>query len=406
MAGNIRKKHGTKRERNWQGHAVFSGGFRPFFLASALFSIICIALWMADFLAIITLDTALSALDWHRHEMLFGYTSGVIAGFIFTAVPNWTGRLPVVGWPLIWIFTLWLAGRFAMLFGAAIPYEIVALIDAAFIPVLSLVIGREIILGKNWRNMKVLMTIAVFGLANIWFHLEMIFGGTGDGAVRLGFGAVLVLLMIVGGRIIPSFTRNWLARQNPGKLPVVFSRYDNILERVSMAVLLFWVFIDEIPLFLLPVVGLLFAILGAAHIFRIWRWAGHRTFSNPLLAVLHILYAFIPVGFLILSAGMILDSAALVIGALHIFGIGGIGGLTLAVMIRASLGHTGRKLVTDKFMELAVITLFLSVILRTIGEIWPEFHWMVTASAVGWIIAFGIFCLRIGPWLLLPRPDK
>lgn len=406
MAGHIRKKHGTKRERNWQGQAVFSGGFRPFFLTSALFSIICIALWLADLLAFITLDTALSTLDWHRHEMLFGYTAGVIAGFLFTAVPNWTGRLPVVGWPLIWIFILWLAGRFAMLFGAAIPYEIVALIDAAFIPVLSLVIGREIISGKNWRNIKILATVAVFGLASIFFHLEMIFGGSGDSSVRLGFGAVLVLLMIVGGRIIPSFTRNWLAQQKPGKLPIVFNRYDNILERASMAVLLLWAFVDSTALFWLPVIGVFFAILGAAHLFRIWRWAGHRTFSNPLLAVLHLLYAFIPAGFFILSAGMIRNDPMIVIGALHIFGIGGIGGLTLAVMIRASLGHTGRKLVTDKFMELAMIALFLSVALRAAGAIWPEFYWTITASAVGWIIAFGIFCLRIGPWLLLPRPDK
>ena len=145
MAGNLRKKHGTKREREWLGHAFFSGGFRPFFLTSALFSIIAIGLWLGDLLAYISLDTALASVDWHRHEMLFGYSSGVIAGFLFTAVPNWTGRLPVVGWPLIWIYALWLAGRFAMLFGAAVPYEIIALIDAAFLPVLAVVIGREII---------------------------------------------------------------------------------------------------------------------------------------------------------------------------------------------------------------------------------------------------------------------
>lgn len=406
MAGNLRKKHGTKREREWLGHAFFSGGFRPFFLTSALFSIIAIGLWLGDLLAYISLDTALASVDWHRHEMLFGYSSGVIAGFLFTAVPNWTGRLPVVGWPLIWIYALWLAGRFAMLFGAAVPYEIIALIDAAFLPVLAVVIGREIISGKNWRNMKVLIPVSIFGLANIWFHIQMIMDATGVAPIRLGFGAVLALLMIVGGRVIPSFTRNWLARQEPGKLPVAFNKYDNILERASIVILVLWAFLDYIPPFFQPFIGVVFAALGTAHVVRIWRWAGHRTFLNPLLAVLHIFYAFVPAGFFVLSAGMILDDPAIIIGALHVFGIGGVGGLTLAIMMRASLGHTGRKLATDKVMEAAMIAVFLSVSLRVIGAIWPQFDWAITASGICWIIAFGIFCLRIGPWLLLPRPPR
>ena len=406
MAGNLPKKHGTKREREWLGHAFFSGGFRPFFLTSALFSIIAIGLWLGDLLAYISLDTALASVDWHRHEMLFGYSSGVIAGFLFTAVPNWTGRLPVVGWPLIWIYALWLAGRFAMLFGAAVPYEIIALIDAAFLPVLAVVIGREIISGKNWRNMKVLIPVSIFGLANIWFHIQMIMDATGVAPIRLGFGAVLALLMIVGGRVIPSFTRNWLARQGPGKLPVPFNKYDNILERASIVILVLWAFLDYIPPFFQPFIVVVFAALGTAHVVRIWRWAGHRTFLNPLLAVLHIFYAFVPAGFFVLSAGMILDDPAIIIGALHVFGIGGVGGLTLAIMMRASLGHTGRKLATDQIMNVAMIAVFLSVSLRVVGALWPQFDWAIIASGTCWIIGFGIFCMRIGPWLLLPRPPR
>lgn len=406
MAGNLRKKHGTKREREWLGHAFFSGGFRPFFLTSALFSIIAIGLWLGDLLAYISLDTALTSVDWHRHEMLFGYSSGVIAGFLFTAVPNWTGRLPVVGWPLIWIYALWLAGRFAMLFGAAVPYGFVALIDAAFLPVLAVVIGREIISGKNWRNMKVLIPVCIFGLANIWFHIQMIMDATGVAPIRLGFGAVLALLMIVGGRIIPSFTRNWLAKQEPGKLPVAFNKYDNILERASIVILVFWAFWDYIPQSFQMLVGVIFAGLGAAHVVRIWRWAGHRTFKNPLLAVLHIFYAFVPAGFFVLSTGMVFDNLAIIIGGLHVFGIGGVGGLTMAVMMRASLGHTGRKLATDQIMNVAMIAVFLSVSLRVIGAIWPQFDWAIVASGTCWIIGFGIFCMRIGPWLLLPRLSR
>lgn len=406
MATPVLKKHGTKHERNWQGHAFFSGGFRPFFLTPALFSILAMVLWLADLGAYISLDTALSSLDWHRHEMLFGYTSGVIAGFLFTAVPNWTGRLPVVGWPLIWMYVLWLFGRLSMLFGGVIPYELVAVIDAAFLPVLSVVIGREILLGKNLRNVKVLIAVVIFAIANIWFHLEMFGDGTGAGPIRLGFASIMALLMIIGGRIIPSFTRNWLSRQEPGKLPTPFNKYDNILERASVIILILWSFIDYVPEDWLPATGVIFAVLGAAHVFRIWRWAGYRTIVNPLLGMLHVFYAFVPAGFFILASGMIWDNPAIVTGALHVFGIGALGGLTLAVMTRASLGHTGRKLTSDNYMNTAVIVVFMSVVLRVIGAVWPEFDWAVMASGLAWIIAFGIFCFRIGPWLFLPRPPR
>ncbi|PIE16160.1 MAG: short-chain dehydrogenase [Rhodobacterales bacterium] len=406
MARQLRKSHAPKSERSWQGHPFFSGGFRPFFLTSALFSILAVGLWLAELSGLSALNAPLPALDWHRHEMLFGYGSGVIAGFLFTAVPNWTGRLPVVGWPLIWFYILWLAGRASMLFATHIPYEIAALVDAVFLPILSIVIGREILVGKNWRNIKVLITVSVFGLANIWFHLQMVLEGSAAEATRLGFAAVLVLLMIIGGRIIPSFTRNWLARKNPpGKLPVPFNRYDNALERASAVVLLCWVFVDDIPAGGLKVLGLVFAALGMAHVARIWRWVGHRTVSNALLAVLHIFYLFVPAGFFVLAVGMLWEDYGIIIGALHVFGIGAMGGLTLAVMMRASLGHTGRKLATDRVMEAAMILLCFSVALRVIGAIWPEVDWAVTASGVSWMIGFGLFCLRIGPFLLLPRPS-
>ncbi|MCF6315436.1 MAG: NnrS family protein [Marinosulfonomonas sp.] len=397
----ILKKHGSKRERNWQGHAFFSGGFRPFFLFGALFAILSIALWLADLLGYSSLDTSLAPVDWHKHEMLFGYTSAVIAGFLFTAVPNWTGRFPVVGWPLIAIFVLWLAGRVAMLMGDGVPYSIAATIDAAFLPILGTVIAREIISGKNWRNLRVLAPVLMLGAANIWFHIDIANGGLGTAPIRLGFASILVLLMLIGGRVIPSFTRNWLARREPGKLPKPFDHYDTITVAASAIALGVWTAIETAPL-----LGTVFAALGVAHIIRLGRWAGLRTLSNPLLLALHIFYAFVPIGFLTLAAGMLMDSPAINTGALHVFGIGATGGLTLAVMIRASLGHTGRMLASDRLLNVVMVAVTLSVTLRVIGAVWPEYDWAITGSALAWIIAFGLFTFRVGPWLVKPRAAR
>lgn len=401
MTQPLLKKHGSKRERSWNGHAFFSGGFRPFFLFAAVFSILAIALWLAELLGHYSLNTHLTPVDWHKHEMLFGYTSAVIAGFLFTAVPNWTGRLPVVGWPLIAIVTLWVAGRAAMLVGESIPYAISALADAAFLPILGGVIAREIVAGKNWRNLRVLAPILIMGGANIWFHFEMIYGDVGAAPVRLGFSAVLVLLMLIGGRVIPSFTRNWLARREAGNMPKPFDRFDLFTIAASAIALMLWTVIDSAPL-----LGVSFAALGLAHIVRLGRWAGLRTLANPLLLVLHVFYAFIPIGFLTLAVGMVMGDSAINTGALHVFGIGAAGGMTLAVMVRASLGHTGRTLTADKVLNVVMIAAIFSVILRLLGAVWPQFDWAITGSAMAWIIAFGLFTFRVGPWLFAPRVGR
>lgn len=401
MQPPLLKKHGSKRERSWQGHAFFSGGFRPFFLFAALFAIVAVALWLADLLGYSSLDIHLAPVDWHKHEMLFGYTSAVIAGFLFTAVPNWTGRLPVVGWPLIAIVALWLAGRIAMLLGDRMSYGLIATVDTAFLPVLGIVIAREVISGKNWRNLRVLVPVLVFGAANIWFHFDMANGGLGTGPVRLGFSAVLVLLMLIGGRVIPSFTRNWLARREAGAMPKPFDRYDTITVAVSAIALVLWTAIDSVPW-----LGAVFAALGVAHIVRLGRWAGIRTLRNPLLLVLHVFYAFVPLGFLTLAAGMLMGSPAMNTGALHVFGIGAAGGMTVAVMVRASLGHTGRTLASDRILNVAMMAMVFCVTLRVVGAIWPQIEWAITGSALAWIIAFGLFVFRVGPWLIAPRAGR
>ncbi len=400
MQPPLLKQHGGKRERAWQGHPFFSGGFRPFFLFASLFAIFAVTLWLLELLGNDVINTRLAPVEWHKHEMLFGYTSAVIAGFLFTAVPNWTGRLPVVGYRLMAIFALWLAGRVAMLLGESVPYWVTATIDAAFLPVLGAVIAREIISGQNWRNIKVIIPVLGLGLTNIWFHIDVATGGTGAAPIRMGFTAILILLMLIGGRIVPSFTRNWLARQEPGKMPVPFNRFDAGVIAGSAVALLLWVVLEQ------PFLGPLFAILGILHIVRLWRWAGLRTLPNPLLLVLHIFYAFIPTGFLTLAVGMWFDLPQVNVAALHVFGIGAVGGMTIAVMVRASLGHTGRTLASSGILNLAMAMVGISMALRVTGAIWPEYDWAITGSALAWIVAFGLFAFKVGPWLLVPRAKR
>ncbi|WP_457646647.1 NnrS family protein, partial [Profundibacter sp.] len=262
------------------------------------------------------------------------------------------------------------------------------------------VIAREIISGQNWRNVKVMIPVLGLGLTNIWFHIDVATGGTGAAPIRLGFTAILILLMLIGGRIIPSFTRNWLARQEPGKMPVPFNRFDGLVIAGSAVALLLWVVLEH------PALGPLFAILGVLHIARLARWAGLRTLSNPLLLVLHIFYAFIPTGFLTLAVGMWFDLPQVNVAALHVFGIGAVGGMTIAVMVRASLGHTGRTLASSGVLNLAMAMVGISMALRVTGAIWPGYDWAITGSALAWIVAFGLFAFKVGPWLLAPRAKR
>ena len=230
-----------QRRREYAGPALFSYGFRPFFLAAGLWAAFGILLWLPQYFGAFTLPTYFGALDWHIHEMLYGYVAAAIAGFLLTAIPNWTGRLPVSGGALAALALLWLAGRIAILFSAEIGGTLAATIDVAFLVTLAAVTGREIVAGKNWRNLRVLIVVGVLILGNIVFHVEVLRSGAADYGIRIGIGAVILLISLVGGRIVPSFTNNWLTRHNPGRLPVAFARYDMVTLGVSALALLAWI---------------------------------------------------------------------------------------------------------------------------------------------------------------------
>ncbi|MEZ5738244.1 MAG: NnrS family protein [Burkholderiaceae bacterium] len=254
-----------------------------------------VALWVPWHLGYLGLPSAFAPVAWHAHELLFGYVPAIIAGFLLTAVPNWTGRLPVVRWPLAGLLPLWLIGRIAIVFSAGLPPIGVALLSAAFPVALLTVLVREIAAGEDRRNAPPVLAVAVLLLAQGLFHYEAwhdvrpIFGA------RLAIAATLTLIMIVGGRIVPSFTRNWLDQHNPGALATPFNRFDRFVVPIGVVALAVWAVAPALPRFA-PAIAALLALAGCLHLARQLRWQPHPL-AEPLVTALHLGYAFVPMGF-------------------------------------------------------------------------------------------------------------
>ncbi|WP_376738674.1 NnrS family protein [Rhodopseudomonas sp. B29] len=223
------------------GPAFLSAGFRPFFFCGAVFAALAVLLWLPVYFGELTLQTALAPRDWHVHEMLYGYLPAVITGFLLTAIPNWTGRLPLQGTPLLTLVLVWFAGRLAVTFSADIAWLAALLIDASFLLLVALAAAREIAAGRNWRNLNVVALITLLLAGNVAFHLEAHFNGAADYGIRAGVGVVILLIALIGGRITPSFTRNWLVRQNPGRLPQPFGKLDMVIVAFSALTLVVWI---------------------------------------------------------------------------------------------------------------------------------------------------------------------
>ena len=389
----------AEQMRAWQGPALLSFGFRPFFLFGAVWACIAMLLWIPALSGAVTLPTRFDPVSWHAHAFLFGYLSAVLAGFLLTAVPNWTGRLPLVGRPLAGMFLIWLAGRVAVLCSDLLPVGIAPAIDLAFPIALGAVVLREIVAGKNWRNLMVLGLLAVFTLANLLFHIESSRGGVAAHGVgfRLGLGAGVMMIAVIGGRIIPSFTRNWLVREGKDARPTPpMQVFDKWVLVASIAGLLLWVLMPESF-----ATGLALLALGALHLVRLVRWQGHHTGGEALVWVLHAAYAFIPLGAVVMGLALLLPDVVPAQPAQHIWMAGAIGLMTLAVMSRATLGHTGQTLHARGGTLVIYLAVFGSVASRIFAGGEPILYHV---SGVLWIVAFGGFVLAYGPLLLRRKP--
>ncbi|MCW5689503.1 MAG: NnrS family protein [Pseudolabrys sp.] len=384
------------RRRRYAGPALFSYGFRIFFLSAAIWAAVGILLWLPVYLGLLPFSTAFSALDWHIHEMLFGYAAAAIAGFLLTAIPNWTGRLPVNGAPLAALASLWLAGRIAMLASSNLGAVLTALIDVAFLAALAFVCAREIIAGKNWRNLRVLGVVSVLLASNVFFHVENAVHGAADYSVRLALAAVIVLIALVGGRIVPSFTNNWLVRNNPGRLPAPFSRYDAVTLALTVATLAAWIAAPAAT-----VTGWAMLLVGAMQTVRVARWAGYRATADRLVLVLHVAYAFVPLGFLL--NGLSVVAALPPSAGIHAWGAGAVGLMTLAVMTRASLGHTGHALQAGPATQAIYGLVFAGAVLRIAAALSANLILLEVAGAL-WLGGFLLFAVAYGPMLARQRP--
>ena len=377
---------------------LFSYGFRPFFLFGALYGGFAILVWSAMFGHGATLPTQFGPIDFHVHAMLYGFLPAVIAGFLLTAVPNWTGRAPISGAPLAALFALWLAGRVATLVSGVIGWPLAMAIDLAFLAALAIVIGREIVLAGNRRNLKVVAVLVALLAGNGLFHWEAATTGMATHGTRIGIIAGVFLVMLIGGRIIPAFTRNWLNRENPGRLPVMFGRLDLAAILVALTALAFWaVRPDDLA------TGILLLVAAGLNLARLMRWAGERTLREPLLSILHLAYLFIPTGLLLLGLSS-LDARIAPSAGLHALTGGAFGVMPLAVMARASLGHTGHPLRADPATLAIFASILAAVVIRVAAALMPEFASLLQMiAALLWAAAMLGFAGAYGRLLLGSR---
>ncbi len=385
------------RLREFQGPALLSYGFRPFFLFGAIYAGLIMLAWLPMFRGELELATAFSPVDWHVHETLYGFLPAIVTGFLLTAIPNWTGRLPIQGTPLLALVGVWIAGRIAVTFSAEIGWLAAAIIDVSFLALIVLAAAREIIVGSNWRNLKVVGMVTLLLAGNIAFHVEAHLQGTAEYGARVGIAAIMLLIVVIGGRIVPSFTRNWLVRENPGRLPIPFARFDVAVIGLTAATLLLWI----IQPFGLPTAIALLAA-GLLHVVRLVRWAGDRTWRDRLVLILHVGYFFVPLGFLLAGAGAI-DLVPMDAGV-HAWTVGAMGTMTLAVMTRASLGHTGQPLAASAFTQAIYGAIVIAALARICSSMEPDWNSQLLAlAALAWCAAFFGFAASFGPLLLGAR---
>jgi uncharacterized protein involved in response to NO len=375
------------------GLPFLSAGFRPFFLLAAAWAAIAVPAWLAAYAHGYAPSDALPAQLWHAHEMVFGFGLAVVTGFLLTAIPNWTGRLPVRGAALASLALLWIAGRVALLTADAAT---AAFIDLAFPAAAIFVVARELLAGRNLRNLPMLAALGLLFSGSLLVHLHA--NGIAYHAAlgnRIGIATLLALIALVGGRIVPSFTRNWLAKMRPEVAPPAqASGFDLACMLIVVAGLAAWVVQPASE-----VSSALEIAAGMAAFARLSRWRGVATVREPLVFILHLGYGWLAAGLLLLGLGGFFEW--LPAGApLHALTVGAIGTMTLAVMTRASLGHGGRPLVAGGGTLAIYALVALAALLRVAAPLTAYPLHLTSLAGLAWCAAFALFAVLFGPLLL------
>jgi uncharacterized protein involved in response to NO len=302
--------------------------------------------------------------------------------------------------PLLSLVLLWLTGRVAVTCSSHVGWLTAMLVDGGFLFAVVAAAAREISAGRNWRNLPVVGIVVCLLVGNIAFHIEVRVASYADVSIRIGVSVVVLLISLIGGRIIPSFTRNWLVRENPGRLPAPFGNFDKVTLIATFAALVLWIALPSNDL-----TSMSFVLVGLLHCIRLARWAGDRTVRDGLVVILHIGYAFVPIGFLLegAAAADVIDPSA----GLHAWMAGGVGVMTLAVMSRATLGHTGQALRASK-ATLIVYAMIVAAALARVGAVLlPQYTaQLLHAAAFAWVAAFAGFATVYAPLLLGHRKRR
>jgi uncharacterized protein involved in response to NO len=385
---------------SYQGVAVFSYGFRPFFLGAALFAGVAIPVWILVLAGVGDSTFLYPARDWHVHEMVFGFLPAVITGFLLTAIPNWTDRPPIRGYELVLLFTLWLAGRLLI----AIPWFtplVSAVIDVGFLVAVAGLVWREIAAAKSWDRTPMGVLVSLLACANILFHVLTLSGIAADHTERAAIGMVMMLLTLIGGRLIPTFTDELLDGSGRAERPASFSRYDGLSIALVGLAIVSWIVQPHAM-----VTGWIFVTAGLANLGRLARWYGWLTWREPLVLILHVGYGWFALSLLILG-GSILGIGLPAEDAVHAFTAGAVGAMTLAVMTRASLGHTGRPRHAGPLTVCIYMLVNVGAVLRVFGPMTGLSTNLVMGVAAGsWSGAYLLFAMVYGPFLLRPSLDE
>jgi uncharacterized protein involved in response to NO len=381
--------------------SVFAYGFRPNFLLAGLAAVVLVPAWALSLVTNASFGSSWPPMLWHAHEMLFGFVAIAIAGFLLTAVPSWTGQKGFAGTPLMLLAGTWLAARVLTASSGLWPPYLVSAVDLAFLPTLGALVARPLLRSKS-RNTPLLLVLAVFWLTNVGFHFGLLHGNAPLAlrALHIGIDVVLVLVTIIGGRIVPAFTTSSL--RPAGLADVVRNRTAvTVLAITSMlAVTLIDVFAPETYL-----AGAAAGLAALAQAARLGQWGGWHTRRQPIVWVLHLSYAWLPVG-LALKTIALLWGPAFAAFWLHGLTIGVLATMTLAVMTRASLGHTGRPLIVDPLITLAYLLLTAAAVIRVFGLAFGlNYPSVIVLAALCWSVAFGIFLVIYAPILWRPRID-
>ncbi len=377
--------------------------FRPFFLLTALYGVLVVLAWFCFLFLGLALPLGWSPLQWHSHEMLYGLVPAAIAGFVLTAMCNWTGATPLRGAGLLGLLLLWIAGRLVMWFASWLPAGLVAAVDLVFLPVLTIYVARVLLRHGNMRNMILVAVLTVLTLGNLLMHIGFVTGSTTWLKVgqQQGLDLITLMMVIIGGRIIPAFTANWLRNTGGNADHVIRSATtDKVVIASTVALIpIAWFGVDSV------LVGVVALLAGAANLVRLIQWNGWRTAREPLLWILHLAYFWICSALLLRGAAVFVDGIPATLWQ-HALGVGGIATLILGVITRVAMGHTGRPMKLPPFGLLIYIAIIAATLLRLLAAAqWIDYRWGVSLAAMAWILAFALYLILYARILGRPRAD-